>query len=251
MTQEISRMDHPLVKHFVKLRTKREYRLQKHSIVVSGIKVLKEYCKDQSFQYLIVKENASVDEDLVFDEKLVVHERLMKKITGLEEPEDFAAVLELPKEQSMKNCSSVLVLDQINDPGNLGTLLRTALAFSWEGVFLSPNCVDLFNEKVLRAARGAHFKLAFQMGSWQDLEQLIKQANFLPLLADVEGTSPKAFSSQKKTMLIVSNEAKGPSSQARALAKKKISLEMSSDCESLNVAIAGGILMYLLGEKDV
>lgn len=249
----IRRADHPLVKHFVKLRTKRTYRNQEGALLISGNKLVFEYCQNKKARLVIAKENTDTA-SLKFEQIVFLQEHLMKKVTGLEEPEDLAALVDLPEPQLLhkkEKSASILVFDQIADPGNMGALLRSAKAFSWTGVFITPQCVDLFNDKVLRAARGAHFSLPYQLGSWQDLKALAGEGQFKTILADLKGEAPKAFMEQKKLLLIVSNEAKGPSKQALALAQKKVTLEIADDMESLNVAVAGGILMYLLRPRDV
>jgi TrmH family RNA methyltransferase len=134
------------------------------------------------------------------------------------------------------------VLDGISDPGNLGNLLRTALALGWEGVYLTENTCDPFHEKALRAAKGATFCLALQEGTWEEFLSISK--NYHTFLADMNGSplQDKPLASPP-IALILSKESCG----ARMEAKKRfqtISIPMQKAMESLNVASAGAILLY-------
>ena len=113
------------------------------------------------------------------------------------------AEIEMPKESTLEKCRFVLALDGVADPGNLGTLLRSALAFGWEGIFLLENSCDLFNDKAIRAARGATFRLAFASGSWEKLQEIIKKYKWEPYAADLTGISPEKIKGKKSLLLVV------------------------------------------------
>ncbi len=224
MNNKISSLHHPLVKHFVKLREKASYRKEQDSVLVMGDTLINELpVKPKN---VLTIENSSIE--------------ILKKISGLTSFSESIAEVGLPKPTSVGTVSSLLVIDQISDPGNLGTLLRTALALNWGGVFLLPNSVDPFNDKVMRASRAALFKLPWQQGSFEELQELVKR--FTPLIADIKGTNLKEIGQPKHPLLVLSHEAHGVSDQMAQLGQK-VTVPMAN-MESLNVAVAGSILMY-------
>ena len=154
---------------------------------------------------------------------------VFRKITGQPSPEGVVAEFPLPKPSSLKGLDYVLVLDRVMDPGNMGMLLRSALALGFEGVLFLEGCVDPFNEKALAAARGALFRLPYCFGTLDDIDAPL-------LVADLEG-APLAF--QKRCALVLGNEAQGSQIEA-----PKVSIPHKGEMESLNVAAAGSILMY-------
>lgn len=139
----------------------------------------------------------------------------------------------------------VLILDAIRDPGNLGTLLRSAAAAGAGTVLLGPGCVDAFAPKVLRAAMGAHFRLPIRELEWPAIASLVKDADLRVYLAEMAAgqtydqadlTSPVAF--------LIGGEADGPGQAARDLAYDGIYIPMPGETESLNAAIAGSVLLF-------
>ncbi len=137
----------------------------------------------------------------------------------------------------------VLVLDSLRDPGNLGTLLRTAAAAGVQAVFLSPGTTDAFAPKVVRSGMGAHFRLPILSLSWEEISARLEGLN--TYWADMEGQVSCWEADFKKPLaLIVGGEAEGVSVEARQLAGKSVGIPMPGEAESLNAAIAGAILMF-------
>lgn len=238
--KKISSSQHPLVKHLVKIRENKAYRELSKTTLVSGKKLVKELSATFAPKNILVTE-----ECLPFEipPTHIVPFELLKKITGLPSPEGVVAEFPYPQPTSLEGKSFVLVLDQITDPGNLGTILRTAVAFGWEGVFVLPGCVDLFNEKVIRASRGASFLLPYQTGTWEIIQKLANEIKAPLFLADVKGTPFQEIAIPKAAFLILSNEAHGISEAADRLSTK-VTIPMQGEMESLNVAIAGALLMH-------
>ncbi len=144
---------------------------------------------------------------------------------------------------------ALLVLDDIADPGNMGTILRTALAADVDTVLLTPNCVDCYSPKVVRAAAGVHIFLPIENNvSWptiaasvqahchDDVRVLLAEAGSAVLYYEQDLTQPFA--------LIIGNEAHGPSPEAHALATTSVTIPLANDVESLNAAMAAGIVLY-------
>ncbi|GCE10333.1 TrmH family RNA methyltransferase [Tengunoibacter tsumagoiensis] len=143
----------------------------------------------------------------------------------------------------------LLILDDIADPGNMGTILRTALAADVSQVILTPNCVDYYSPKVVRAATGAHLRLPVVVdASWAAIATLVKQhCQGQPRVLLAEAGSSQMYYEQDFTqpcVLIMGNEAHGPSVEAHTLATHPVSIPLANDVESLNVAMATGIILY-------
>lgn len=142
----------------------------------------------------------------------------------------------------------LLVLDELADPGNLGTILRSALAADVDEVLLTRRCVDSYNPKVVRAASGAHFHLP--VAAQQSWEQIAVRLAGAPKTAQVllaEASAPHPYYEvdlTRRTALIIGNEARGPSAEARRLATGAVSIPMWNGVESLNAAIAASLLLF-------
>lgn len=248
MTKEISSLQHPLVKHLVRLRQNHDYRDEHQTVFVEGIKLIQELSQSHHIKTLCATDACLIPENVKTDDAYVVSSAIMQKITSLQNPEGLIAEMEMPQMASLKGMRYIIACDGINDPGNLGTILRSALALGWEGAFLVNNGCDPFNDKALRAAKGATFRMPLAQGSWNDLETLIAENNLCPLAADINGTKLDKFSSDKGLLLVLSNEAHGLSPEASQHCQR-ITIPMPGQMESLNVAAAGAILMYTLKKK--
>lgn len=238
----IASLHNPLVKHFVKLREEKHYRWEQRSVLITGYKLVQEVAARRPPKQWIVTEPCPM---FITGKVQHVTPTVMKKITGLPSPEPIAAEFPLPEPQSLTHKAPLLALDGIRDPGNLGTLIRTALALGWSGVFFLPTCVDLFHEKALRSARAAPFYFPWQIGSWDELHQIAEMGNLKTYIADTEGDSIQTLQPSSQILLVLSNEAQGVQSHAKKNGYT-ITIPICGDMESLNVAIAGAILMYEL-----
>ena len=170
-----------------------------------------------------------------------VNDEILRKLSSSENPEGVVFVCEMIKPKKEKNdYHKIVYLDQINDPGNLGTILRTAVAFDYDAVILSKGSVDLYNEKVLAASKGAIFLIdAFidEIDDYLDNHQIIVSAlddNSIPLN---KCDKPKDF------VLVLGNESHGVSSSILQKANVLVKIEMNDVIDSLNVGVAAGILM--------
>lgn len=229
LAKTITSLQHPLVGYWLSLRKERAFRKKEGQVLVTGERLIRELAPDFPLTLL-----TSSPCSIPAQEHYVVTPGILKKITGLEEPDGFAAVLPLPSPQNLHSCKHLLILDRLADPGNVGTLLRTARALGWEGVVITPGTADLFNDKALRAAKGATFHLPYMES--EELDSFSQ-----PLLADLTGTPLDQYP-PAPCSLILSSEAHGP----RSLSCPRISIPMHPGMESLNVAAAGAILLYAL-----
>jgi len=241
MNKTISSLTHVFVKYLVNLRKDRKFRREEKKALVTGENLIFELLeKKGTVETLIVKEGFSHPP---YSDTIYVSESIMKKITGLETPGPLASVVNMPPPADLSRVSFLLVLDGVSDPGNLGTLLRTAAALGWGGVYLTENTCDPFNEKAIRAAKGSCFTLPIEEGSWKDFTARAK--GFTTFVADMEGVSFKTVSPDEKVALVLSRESKGARKEAKDLFTS-IKIPMIQGAESLNVSAAGAILLSSL-----
>jgi TrmH family RNA methyltransferase len=152
------------------------------------------------------------------------------------------ALADLPREDTLR----LLVLDAIQDPGNVGTMLRTAAALRVTATFSLPGTVDLWNAKVVRSGMGAHFHHPCLSGTWDDLDAFRRERSVSLWAADASGESIEGLDRPERLALVVGNEGSGVSSASRQRADRTVALTIAESTESLNVAVATGILLYEL-----
>ncbi len=169
---------------------------------------------------------------------------LMKSLSDTESPQGILAVLQFSKSPIPSLLNFVLIPDQIRDPGNLGTLLRSAAATGVQAVLIPPETTDAFAPKVLRSGMGAHFKLPIHEMSWEEIKQFCESANQQIYLADMSGQPCWEIDLCQPIALIIGSEAEGASESARKLATQRVSIPMSGMMESLNAGVAGSVLMF-------
>lgn len=244
--EKITSANNPLIKRLVKLRQDRQLRYEGKSVVIEGIKMIREVAQHTPLKALFCTQEPPPE--IYARQIFIVPEHVMQKISGTKNPEGIVAEVEMPPEGTLEGKQKVIAFDQLNDPGNVGTLIRTALALGWEGVYLIDNCCDPYNEKALRAARGATFRLPIRWGSWEELTQLAAQNDWALLAADISGNTLEEISPTKNILLVLGNEAQGISEETRHHCQT-VTIPMAGEMESLNVATAGAILMYTLRVK--
>jgi TrmH family RNA methyltransferase len=166
----------------------------------------------------------------------------MADISDTETPQGILAVLKQQTLPIRENPSFLVIADQIRGPGNMGTLLRTAEAAGADGIVLTPGTVDVFTPKVVRAGMGAHFYLPIHHLSWREIA--LKTEGMPVFLADAEAdTSLWDVNLVQPCALLIGGEAFGASSRGQELATKRVTIPMQGRAESLNAAIAAGILI--------
>ena len=167
-----------------------------------------------------------------------------------ESPQGILAIGPVPDVQlgslDVAETLRVLILDAIQDPGNLGTILRTAAALGVTATISLPGTVDLWNAKVVRSAMGAHFHHFCLAATWDEIDAFRRQHDLVIWAADAAGDSIEALEPPMRLGLVVGNEGAGLSSNSRTRADRLVALPISAAVESLNVAVATGILLYEL-----
>ncbi len=171
-----------------------------------------------------------------------VDARLLQSLSETETSQGILAVLEPHEFSVVHPVDFVLIPDSVRDPGNLGTLLRSAEAAGVQMVLLPPESVDPFSPKVLRAGMGAHFRLPIREMSWEEIRDHVKGLQIY--LADMHGASCWKMDFKGPLALIIGGEASGATEPARKLANWLVSIPMLGASESLNAAVAGSVLMF-------
>ena len=176
-------------------------------------------------------------------EIVTVSETVLKACSKTETPQGLIAVLPIPRLTMSAHPKTILIADALRDPGNLGTLLRSAAAADVDVVLLPPETVDAYNPKVVRGAMGAHFRLPILEAAWAEITERVKGMNVYLATADGELTYTEADWTHPSA-LIVGSEASGASKDAMQLATQRISIPLSHEVESLNAAVAASIILF-------
>ena len=167
-----------------------------------------------------------------------------------ESPQGVVAIAPVPERTlggvHVGERARLLVLDALQDPGNVGTILRTAAALGVDATLALPGTVDLWNAKVVRSGMGAHFHHPTLSCGWDELDAFRRQHGLALWAADAAGDSVEATPAPARLALVVGNEGGGLGAEIRARADRLVALPISADVESLNVAVATGILLYVL-----
>lgn len=171
-----------------------------------------------------------------------VEPRLLQSLSETETPQGILAVLDDFRLPLPSSPDFVLIPDSVRDPGNLGTLLRSAEAAGVQAVFIPPETTDPFAPKVLRAGMGAHFRLPIHTLDWEEIRR--RTLHLQVFLADMEGHPCWETNLRPPLALIVGGEAEGATQEARRLAAASVSIPMAGRAESLNAAIAGSVLLF-------
>lgn len=224
--------------------------------VAEGLRFVEEIPRDYQIMLYAVSESFSGEFDLeVFEKRATVYivaDRLFKEISDTTNPQGILAVISQKKnsvEQVIDNAGEngfFIIAEELNDPGNLGTIVRTADACGCDGVFLSKGSVDIYNPKVLRSTMGSVFHLP--VISDVDIEECIqklKENGIIIYAAHLKGQKyPYSFNFVKGCSFILGNEARGLSDEVAKLADEYVKIPMPGKAESLNASIAAGVLMY-------
>ena len=237
MIKEIRSRQNELVKEVAKLSDAKARKQQK-LFKVEGFHML-EMAKEAKLIHSVftLKEIKDLESKIP---QYLVSEEVLEKLSSTKTPQGVVCVCHLLNEKPIKS-DKVLYLDDVSDPGNLGTILRTALAFGYDDVILSKNCCSIYNEKTLQASQGAIFKL--NIVTDLDLSKL-KADGYQILATEIKGSiSLEEVSKPEKLVLVLGNEAHGVSESILKLADKRIRIDIKN-IDSLNVAIAGAIAMF-------
>jgi len=241
----ITSLENSKVKDYVKLQ-KKKYRDLTNTYLVEGMHLVLEVYKKGLVEELILLDGEAIPLDVPY---VFVSSEVMKKISTLDTPSTIMAVCR--KNDSLEIIGDkILLLDEIQDPGNLGSIIRSAVAFNIDTIILSENTVDLYNPKVLRATQGmyTHINIISMVAS--DAINYLKNKDYVIYGTNVEyGTDVRELqvSDKKKFCLIMGNEGNGVRQEIQKMCDKNLYINMNNAVESLNVGVACSILLYELG----
>jgi RNA methyltransferase, TrmH family len=246
----ITSSQNPKLKLVRTLMGRPKERREANAFVIEGIRLIEEaVTAGWKFQFALYSDGLNErGQDLL---KVLIAHRidaeevagdLLQKLSDTETPQGILAVLEFTDLPIPDSLNFVLIPDQIRDPGNLGTLIRTAAATGVQAIFLPEETTDAFAPKVVRAGMGAHFRLPIYLLTWDEIRERTKDLQVY--LADMNGTPCWESDFSKPLALMVGSEAEGASADGRKLATEKISIPMAGNVESLNAGVAGSVLMF-------
>lgn len=185
--------------------------------------------------------------ELDIDEKIpqyVISEEILKKITVSKNAQGVVAKCRMLESDSIKG-SKVLYLDDVADPGNVGTILRSALAFGYKDIIMTEKCASLYNDKVIASTQGAMFKLNIVLGDMSYLSKLQEKGYKVVSTSLASKLYADELPKLDKHILVVGNEGRGVDEKIQSLADFNVIIKID-EMESLNVAIATGIMLYIL-----
>lgn len=234
-------IDNKKIKDIKKLHTKK-YRDKTNMFLVEGKHLVLEAYKKGYLQTLILEENEIFPLNI---DTMYVSNNVINYITTLETPQLVMGICKKVEEKEIGD--KILILDDIQDPGNLGTIIRSAVAFNIDTIILSKNTVDLYNPKVIRATQGLIFHINIVIKDLREFVPLLKQNKYKILGTRVtHGKNIKDIYKSKKFAIIVGNEGSGISDEMIELSDEYVYIKMNNNCESLNVAVATSIILYEL-----
>ncbi len=181
---------------------------------------------------------------------VIMTDKLFSEISDTENPQGIMAVVKIKEpDRELDDLKSAIILDRLQDPGNMGTVIRTADAFGIDGIILSEGCTDVYSGKVLRATMGSIFHIPiYREESTEEIISMLQKYGFTVYASHLKGTpvSKSGFyeAREERTAVIIGNEAEGIRETAARMADYLVKIPMPGKAESLNASVAAGILMY-------
>lgn len=244
--ETISSRKNPLLQHIRKLLSSRSYREETGEYAADGIKLLEEAVKwaPQQLRTVLITQKVELMPLPEHVRVVQIPDDVMQQISPMEAPQGALFVCALPKKTSLSLGAHCLILDGIQDPGNLGTILRTADALEVP-VVLTPGCADAYSHKTVRASMGAVFRTQPQWAEPEEIAAYCRE-NRLPLCVTALSDRAEDIRSAdlKKAALVIGSEGRGVGPYFMEQADKELIIPMNSRCESLNAAIAAAIVMW-------
>ncbi len=247
----ITSASNPKIKQVRALQARRSERKNEQAFVIEGLRLAEEAVRAEvparlvlHTDHLDARGRAAVNQLARLGATVeTVSPEVMAAVSDTQSPPGLLAVLALPSAALPKPLTLALVLDRLADPGNLGTVLRTASAAGVQAVFLAPGTVDAYNPTVVRAAAGAHFHLPVIEAGWGDIASALVRLTLWRAEAHT-GTAYHQVDWRQPTGLVIGSEAAGPGDAAQRLAPEAVRIPMPGKAESLNAAIATAVLLF-------
>ena len=253
--QTISSKDNELIKHIKKLKDKKERDLS-NEYIIEGIKLIQEAIQENAkIKQIIIcddcEKTESIPKDLMYEiakqECIYVTNKVFDSITEVMNPQGILAIIEKQSKEIQIDDKQdiILALDDIQDPGNLGTILRTADSIGLTQILVSKGTADCYNPKVVRSTMGAIFRV--KIIECEDLVKTLKEIKkhkFEIVVSSLQTDNSIYDINYHKKVIVIGNEANGVKREIQDLADKKIKIPMLGKTESLNASVATGIILY-------
>ena len=252
----ITSVNNPKIQYIRELLRKKKFRFSEQAYVAEGVRLVEEVVKNAIRPKMLFYSDAISGRGIeiikyyqnieipVFQ----VEENLLARVSDTKTAQGVIAVLSMEVRSFPAIPSFTLIVDQVRDPGNMGTLLRTARAAGVDGVMILDGSVDVYSPKVVRAGMGAHFSLPIQTMTVEGLLQNIDKLNLpRPKIIAMVVTEGKPFWSsdfRQPCAIVIGGEANGISSEMLGICDEKITIPMKNDTESLNAGIAGSVALF-------
>lgn len=239
----ITSTNNELIKYFVKLRNIKNIKEEKKYIVETPHLVL-EALKCGIVEEIIMLEGEYIPKE--YNVKVnIVNEKVMKKISTLDTPSSIMAVCKVEENDTLGE--KIVLLDDVRDPGNVGTIIRNCVAFGVDTIILSKNSVNKYNDKLIRSTQGMFFKVNIIEEDIIDAINRIKEDNIKVIGTSLKGFSElKCLNKDKSYAIVFGNESKGISEEVEVLCDELVYISINSSCESLNVACASAIILHYM-----
>lgn len=253
--QIISSKDNELIKHIKKLKEKK-YRDLNNEYIIEGTKLIKEAIEENAnIKQIVICDNCQntdiIPKELMYEiakyECIYVTEKIFKNISDVNTPQGILAIIEKNNKETQIDYSQdiIVVLDDIQDPGNLGTILRTVDSIGLTQIIVSKGTADCYNPKVVRSTMGAIFRV--KIIESEDLEKTleeIRKHKFKITVSSLQTKNTIYDINYDKKVIIIGNEANGVEQKIQNIADEKIKIPMLGKTESLNASVATGIILY-------
>ena len=251
----ISSKDNEIIKKIKSLKEKK-YRDIENCYIIEGIKLVKEaIAENAKIKQIVVCEDCindgEIDTDTLYEiakfDVVYVTEKVFKTITDVKTPQGIIAVIEKNNINSKidYNQDIIVALDGVQDPGNLGTILRTVDSANLKQIILSKESADSYNPKVVRSTMGAIFRVnIIEVDSLKDMLQEAKKNDFKVMVTSLDTKNSIYDVDYSKKVIVIGNEANGVSKEVQAIADEKVKIPMLGQTESLNASVAAGIMIY-------
>ena len=253
--QTITSKDNELIKHIRKLKDKK-YRDESNEYVVEGVKLVEEAVKENAkIKQIIVCEDTTrtyeipthIMLEIAKYECISVSDKIFNIITQVTNPQGIMAIIEKNAQNAKIDYTQdiIVVLDDVQDPGNLGTILRTVDSIGLNQIIVSKGTADAFNSKVVRSTMGAIFRI--KIIEVENLEQAIKEMrkhHFKLMVTSLQTKNSIYDIDFYKKIIVIGNEANGVSKEIQDMADEKAKIPMLGRTESLNASVAAGVVMY-------
>ena len=241
----ITSKDNEIIKNIKKLKEKK-YRLD--SYIVEGIKMVKEAINEnQEIALIAIREDFKIDFDTKNTKIVIISNKIFNDISDVKTPQGILAVIKKNQNNQIEtNQEYILALDSLQDPGNMGTIIRTADSANINQIIINKTTVDPYSPKVIRSTMGAIYRT--NIIEVEDLKATLKEMKlkgFQIITTDLKATqSIYDINYNNKTVVVIGNEANGVSQEILQTADKKVIIPMLGKTESLNASIAASIMIY-------